>query len=178
MPERIAQQEVQFPWSKVNTKEKLWSTKLKGTPNGMLACHPMVGSAGQQAVVAYLQTEKGYQAAGGMLVHTSKASGQTYIEVAGLTVSSKARGNGLALDMYVTMVFSKGLNVVSDDVQTPGGSAIWRRLAQNFPEHIGVTDEEVDDAIPLNQWKDGDPFTHAFTRFVLSPTPFEQRAAA
>lgn len=175
MPERIAQQEVQFPWSKVNTKEKLWMTKLKSTPDGLLVCHPMVGSSAQQAIVAYLPTEKGRRAVAGMLVHTSNSSGQTYVEVGGVTVSGKHRGKGLAYDMYVTMAFSKGLNVVSDDVQTPGGASIWRRLAQQFPENVGVTDEEVDDAVALDQWKDGDPFTHHFTRFVLSPAGFVRR---
>lgn len=177
MPERIAQQEVTMPWNKVDTKQKIWSTNLKNNANGLLVCHPLIGGNGQQAVVAYLPTEKGRQAVAGMLVHTSKASGQTFIEVSGVTVAKQFRGQNLAYDMYVTMAFSKGLSVVSDDVQTPGGAGIWRRLARDFPQNVGVTEDEVDDAVSLDDWKGGDPFTHHFTRFVLSQAGFAKSQA-
>lgn len=179
MPERIQSQEIQMPWKSADLTKRVWSAPLRDVPNAVLACHPMKqGSGRKHVVVAYVKTEKGLQAAGGMLVHMSKSGSSMVVNVDGLTVLPAFRGKGIAYSMYTTMVFDKGFVVVSDDVQTDGGAALWNKLAHQFPDHVGAFEDEVEDAVALDQWKDGNPLTNPFTQLVISPTPYKQSQVA
>lgn len=166
MPERIAQQEVTMPWKSIDVQRTLFQSNMS---NGMsLKGHPLK-SGPQVAVLAY---ENGKVVAGMLASMANKV-----IEVSGLLVSKAARGKGVALAMYETLAFKCGIAVVSDDVQTPGGAAIWKSLQSRYPEYIGVTDSEVSDAVAIADWTSSDPHTDHFTRLVLSPRTFTRRKA-
>lgn len=176
MPERIEQEEILMPWKSADTTKKLWAVKLRDVPGGMLACHPMkAGSQRRFMVIAYIKTDAGYQGAASMLVNLTREGGREVVGIDGLTTLPQFRGKGIAYAMYVTMTFDKNLTVVSDDVQTEGGAAMWNKLSRMFPENVGVFEDELEDAVAFGDWKDGDPFTHPFTRLVLSPTRFEKQ---
>lgn len=176
MPERIQQEEVLMPWKSADTTKKLWTAKLRDVPGGMLACHPLkTGSNRRSMVIAYVKTDKGYQGAAAMLVYNSREGGREVIRIDGLSTLPQFRGQGIAYSMYVTMAFDKHLTVVSDDVQTDGGAAMWNKLSKMFPDNIGVFEDELEDAVAVGDWSDGDPFSHPFTKLVLSPTRFEKQ---
>ena len=174
MPERIQQEEIQMPWKSADTSKKLWAMKLRGVPGAMIACHPVKNNAKQRMIIAYMQVNGGYQAACGILAYPE---GKAY-RIDGVSTMNAFKGNNLAFNMYSTIAFDKGVAVISDDVQTDGGAAIWKKLSQQFPGHVGATEGEVEDAVDVTEWKDGDPFTHAFTRLVLSPTGFRSAQVA
>lgn len=174
MPERIAQQEVTMPWNNINTSKVLAQSELEGSfPGYTLKIHPMKNGV-QSAVLVYGQ--KGVVA--GMLATISKPNGKTAVEVSGLLVSKSSRGSGIALSIYLTLAFKVGVVVVSDDVQTPGGAAIWKKIAGMYPAKVGVTEGELDEVVPLDSWTENDPFTNHFTRFVFSKTDIPKPEAA
>lgn len=174
MPERIAQQEVTMPWKNIDTSKVLAQSPLEGSfPGYTLKIHPMKNGM-QSAVLVY--AEKGVVA--GMLAHISKEGGRNAVEVSGLLVSKSSRGSGIALSIYMTLALKMGLTVVSDDVQTPGGAAIWKKIAGMYPSKVGVTDGEVSEAVPLDSRTDGDPFTNHFTRFTFSSQDIARPAKA
>ena len=164
MPERIAQQEITIPWQSINTTKTHFESVMVGTPEEyVLKCHPM--KTGPKSVILVYS---GRNVIAGMSILLTFGANPT-AEVSGLLVSKGARGSGIALSIYLTLVTRVGITVVSDDVQTPGGAAIWKKLSSLYPAKVGVTDREVADVMPLDQWTDGDPFTHHFTRLVFSP---------
>lgn len=168
-----------MPWKSADTSKRLWTIKLRGIADSILICHPMKrANSSQRMIIAYTKTDGGYQATAAMLVRIQKAGAHDAVYVEGLTTLPKFRGQGFAYNMYVTMVFDKGLAVISDDVQTDGGAAMWNKLAQQFPDHVGVFEDEVEDAVALDQWKDGNPLTNPFTQLVISPTPYKQSQVA
>lgn len=179
MPERIQQEEVNMPWQSADTSKKIWAVKLRDVPGGMLACHPLKRPSQRQfMVIAYMKTERGYEGASAMLVNVSRESGREIYAIDGLSTKENFRGRGIAYAMYTTMAFDKHLTVISDDVQTDGGAAMWNKLSRTFPDNVGVFEDELEDVVAVSDWKDGNPFTHPFTRLVLSPTRFEKQKQA
>lgn len=174
MPERIAQQEISMPWKQVNAKVTLWSSELQGSFPGMvMKCHPLQNGV-QHMIVVYAEGKP----VAGMLAHLGKDRGKQTVEVAGITVLKSSRGSGIALSIYLTLALKLGFVVVSDDVQTPGDAGIWKKIAGMYPTKVGVTDGEVDEAIPLNDWTQDDPFTNHFTRFVFSKQDVQKQKQA
>jgi len=172
MPERIAQQELNFPWKAIDTTKTLFQSELWGSFPGMvLKGHPAKKGAGSQtAIVVYSEGK----VIAGMIANLTTGR-IAAVEVSGLLVAKSNRGSGIALSIYLTLAFNLGATVVSDDVQTPGGAAIWKKIAGMYPTKVGVTDGEVDEAIPLNDWTQDDPFTNHFTRFVLSKQDIQKQ---
>lgn len=174
MPERIAQQEVTMPWKSIDTTKTLFQTEMWGSFPGMvLKGHPLKNGA-QSAILVYAEGK----VIAGMLATISKVGTQHAVEVSGLLVAKSNRGSGIALSIYLTLALKVGVIVVSDDVQTPGGAAIWKKIAGMYPAKVGVTDGEVDEAIPLDDWTQDDPFTNHFTRFTFSKQDVKKQKQA
>lgn len=67
--------------------------------------------------IAYLELEK--------FSGSSKASWQEHH----VTAAPSIRGTRIILDLYRHLILDRGILLVSDDIQTPGGRSIWAKLA-------------------------------------------------
>lgn len=164
MPEIIPQQELIGNWMKqIDLSKTLWAVPLEGRRSDItLVCHPFRGGATKKAVMAYINKTT---IIAGMMIGETPLGPNTFCEVYAVEVAPKARGSGIAQDMYITLAMVRNYVMVSDDVQTMGGSGIWKRLAAAYPGHVSVTDG--DHIFDLDDWPNGDPFTDPDSRLLF-----------
>lgn len=163
MPEIIPSQELIGKWmQQIDLSKRLWVVPLEGRRSDItLVCHPFK-NATKRAVLAYVDQRT---VVAGMMIGETPLGPNTFCEVYAVEVAPKMRGSGIAQDMYVTLAMVRNYVIVSDDVQTVGGSAVWKRLATSYPGHVSATDG--DHIYDLDKWPNGDPFTDPDSRLLF-----------
>lgn len=161
MPEIIDQAEIKLPWNKINLKEILWTSPLQGT--GLtLAAHTLKGSKAILVVAYEGRVGDPATAVAGMAL--SSPSGRS--TVWGIQVAKKARGQQIALNMYITLA-ERGFTLISDDTQTQGGSALWRALDRKFPGCVRVLGDDGQPDGEMDKHP-SNAFTDPFSQLVFS----------
>lgn len=77
-------------------------------------------------------------------LHLLTTGEANHYSVSMIFVDSDARGKGVGYALY-KMMLMRGITIESDDLQTPGGQAIWNRLVQD--RDIVVTARDTDGLI-------------------------------